>query len=287
MRASRRALLAAPFLIGGGGYGAYRGLEYWCTNVEAERLELTAKNVALPGLTAPVRVLHIADFHLEMPGTLAFLERAFAMGLAEKPDFVVISGDFITDRLIDFDGYVRSLQKLPAARPTYAVTGNHDGGVWSADRRGYADSSLVRKVIEHAGIEMLHNRNVNIEVRGQRIRLTGIADFWSGEARPETAFSGVTEGVTSLALAHNPDSKEQLARFPWNLLLVGHTHGGQWRVPIIDWPPYVPLLDRRFLEGLHPWQGRQIHVTRGVGSILHSRLNCRPEVSILNLVPVA
>lgn len=279
---TRRGFLAAPLMLGAGGLG----LERWCRVVESERVELTFKRVRLAQLTGPVRLLHIADFHLEEYDTLAYLERCFRMGLGENPDLVCISGDFITDKLIDFPGYVKTLRMLSAARPTYAVTGNHDGGLWSTERAGYNNSTLVRKVLEHSGIECLHNRSVELEPRGHKLRLTGVADIWSGEARPADAFRPLGEREwPSLLLAHNPDYKDDLEHFAWDLLLAGHTHGGQWRLPVIDWPPYVPIKDRRFLEGLHRWNGRQVHVTRGVGAILRSRLNCRPEVSILDLIP--
>lgn len=279
---TRRAFFAAPFLAGASGLG----LERWCRIVEAERVELTFKKVPLPRLGAPVRVLHIADFHLEEIETLAYLQRCFRMGLDQNPDFVCISGDFITDKLIDFPAYVKTLAQLPAARPTYAVTGNHDGGFWSSPRAGYNDSSLVRKLLEHSGIECLHNRSIELEPRGQKLRLTGVADIWSGESDGAQAFGSPGEQkYPSLLVAHNPDYKDDLQHFPWDLLLAGHTHGGQWRIPVIDWPPYVPIKDRRFLEGLHRWDGRHVHVTRGVGAILRSRLNCRPEVSILDLIP--
>jgi hypothetical protein len=276
---SRRTLLAAPFALGGAAFGA----DYWCRHVEAENLEVTTKPVALPELRRPVRLLHIADFHLEAPEELPFLERAFAAGRALTPDLICISGDFITDGLIDQGAYAAVLRKLTGAAPVYAVTGNHDGGVWSRERKGYADSFIVRRLLDDSGIECLHNRAVTIEIAGQPLHLTGIADLWSGESRPARAFAGTPAGVPHLAMAHNPDYKEDLAPYPWHLLLAGHTHGGQWRLPLIDWAPYVPVKDRRFLEGLHGWNGRQIHVTRGVGSILHSRLNCRPEVSLLEL----
>lgn len=286
MKITRRGLLAASALSAGGLGAGLVGLERWCTTVESENLELTRKQVPLPHLYEPVRVLHIADFHLESARTLTYLKRAFDMGLAQEPDFVCISGDFITDRLLDSHSYAAVLRRLPASCPTYAVTGNHDGGVWSNIRGGYRDSSTVRKLVEDSGIELLHNRSRIVEAKGQRLRLVGVADYWAGDAHPEEAFGSVpSTAMPSLCLAHNPDYKDELVRFPWHLLLVGHTHGGQWRIPILNWAPYVPIKDRRFLEGLHRWNGRLVHVTRGVGSILHSRLNCRPEVSILDLVP--
>jgi predicted MPP superfamily phosphohydrolase len=266
---------------------AEQGLEQWCRRVEAGRLELTVKRVPLARLPAPMRILHIADFHIEDPETYGLLDRAFAMGLAAKPELVCITGDFITDEMVDFASYVKCLRRLSAACPTYAITGNHDGGVWSRERKGYQDSTLVRKLLDESGIECLHNRSVRVRGAGDAaLELTGVADFWSGDARPDAAFAESRKShLPNVVMAHNPDYKEDLAGYPWDLLLAGHTHGGQWRLPLIGWPPYVPVKDRRYLEGLRPWNDRQIHVTRGVGAILRSRLNCPPEVSLLDLMP--
>jgi predicted MPP superfamily phosphohydrolase len=278
---TRRMVLGAPAAAVVGAWGLERR-----AHAEAEQIVLTRKRVPIRGLAAPVRVLHIADFHLEEEETLAYLERSFELGLSQKPDLICVSGDFITDGLIDFSGYRGVLRKLAAGPAVYATTGNHDGGAWSSERKGYKDTKLVRRLLEESGIECLQNRAVWHEVRGQRIRVVGVADFWSGEARPVEAFAQPDRGAAAtLLIAHSPDYKEDLSPFSWDLMLAGHTHGGQIRLPIINWAPFVPIRDRRFLEGLHQWNGRQIHVTRGVGAILRTRLNCPPELSVLDLLP--
>ena len=83
-------------------------------------------------------------------------------------------------------------------------------------------------------------------------------------------------------MSHNPDSKEMLRRWPWDLLLSGHTHGGQVIIPF-QGPRYAPVTDKRYVAGLKPWESRQIHVTRGVGNFAGVRFRCRPEVSLLIL----
>ncbi len=85
-----------------------------------------------------------------------------------------------------------------------------------------------------------------------------------------------------IVLSHNPDTKKFIARQQWDLLLCGHTHGGQIRIPLAG-APFAPVRDRRFIEGLHLWRGRWLHITRGVGNVRGVRINCRPEVSLLDL----
>src|SRR5262249_37650628 len=103
-----------------------------------------------------------------------------------------------------------------------------------------------------------------------------------GEIDASCAFAGVTESDNVILLSHNPDSKDALDSFPWELMLSGHTHGGQVVFPLLG-PVFAPVADKRYVEGLKPWQDRQLHVTRGIGSIRGIRFLCRPEVSMLLL----
>jgi len=211
---------------------------------------------------------------------------AVALALSVRPDLICLTGDYISHRDVpDAPEYARTLRPLAEAAPTFAVLGNHDGGGWSANARGFRDHRYVERVLALAGIELLQNRPVRIEVRGQPLTLVGVGDVWAGDLEPETAFAGVRgDAAPSVLLSHNPDTKDQLADYPWHLMLSGHTHGGQVIVPLYG-PPIVPVQDRRYVAGLKPWGARQIHVTRGVGNLLGVRFACRPEVAVLDLEP--
>ena len=76
-----------------------------------------------------------------------------------------------------------------------------------------------------------------------------------------------------------PDSKEHLRKYPWDLMLCGHTHGGQ--CDLVFGTPFAPVRNKRYVRGLHPWNDRWIHTTKGVGNLHGLRFNCRPEVSLL------
>src|SRR5262249_30697043 len=163
---------------------------------------------------------------------------------------------------------------------TFAVMGNHDGGDWAWRHFGNPSHRAVDHILEDAGIELLHNRSVQVEVRGARMNLVGVGDLWSDEIDERRAFADARGGMPTVLLAHNPDSKDELKRSPWDLMLSGHTHGGQVIVGF-DGSRYAPVEDKRYVAGLKPWGTRQIHVTRGVGNIAGVRFRCRPEASVL------
>ena len=140
------------------------------------------------------------------------------------------------------------------------------------------------KLLEDSGINILVNEEAQITVKGQPLRIVGLADIYSKMMNPGKALPKQGSSVKDpiIVLSHNPDTKMYLTKFEWDLMLCGHTHGGQCKLPFIG-PLLAPVTDKRFLEGLHYWQDRWIHVTRGVGNVHGIRINCRPQVSIVEI----
>ena len=211
------------------------------------------------------------------------IEHAITAGLAEKPDLICVTGDFITAGA-DYAArdYSNVLKRLSACAPTYAVVGNHDGGAWMEAADGRGDHKAIDRLLEESNIDLLHNRSKRIIVRDSSLSLVGTGDLWSQELDAQKAFSDVGADPVVL-LSHNPDGKDLVARYPWQLMLSGHTHGGQIIWPF-DGPRYAPVNDKRYVDGLKPWGTRHIQVSRGVGNIGGVRFRCRPEVTILDLV---
>jgi predicted MPP superfamily phosphohydrolase len=276
---NRRKFLSAAGVAGVGTL-AYTGL------FEPEWIEFNNKQVVLPGLQpgASIRLLHIADLHASLFVPMFYIERAIEMCVAARPDLICVTGDFVTTRG-DFDNtrYIRALQRLAKSAPCFAVLGNHDGGHWARSARGYDDTSPVRQILKDAGIRLLHNQSELLDIRGAKMRLAGVGDLWARELDCDRAFCDADRKTPVVLMAHNPDSKEDLAGYPWELMLSGHTHGGQ---VVLPWwgPRFAPVRDKRYVAGLKPWGLRQIHVTRGVGSISGVRFQCRPEASVLELL---
>ena len=230
----------------------------------------------------PLRLLQLSVMHAD-PMPLDYLRKTFRAGLSEKPDLICVTGDFITLKYERWDEYAALLAELPVAAPTFAILGNHDGGAW-ARRKGYADTKLVRAMLDAAHIPLLHNRRERLELRGHALDLVGLGDSWAEEMDPVSAFSGWQHepGVPTILLSHNPDTKERLLPFDWDVMLSGHTHGGQLSLPFVG-EPFAPIRDKRFVRGLYRWEDRWLHITAGVGSLHTARFNCRPEVSALTL----
>jgi predicted MPP superfamily phosphohydrolase len=270
--------------VGRAGAALVASASYPCF-FEPRWLEVTQRRVNLrrPRRIGPIRILHLSDLHLSAFVSLGQIESAVSLGLAQKPDLVCLTGDFITGQEdLGSGAYAKVLARLSTSAPTLAVLGNHDGGSWAEAGGGYADHRVIERLLDQSGIELLHNRARPVQVRGATLSLVGVGDLFAGEIDAVRAFSGADTSLATLLLSHNPDSKDLLGAYPWDLMLSGHTHGGQVVFPFIG-PHYAPVRDKRYVSGLHPWGSRQIHVTRGIGNVAGIRFGCRPEVSLLRV----
>jgi uncharacterized protein len=286
MPVSRRQLLVAgsAAIVAGAA-----GLSY-SVLVEPRWPEVIRREVPTRWLTGSerLRILHLSDLHASPAIPLDWLREVFTLALAEKPDCTVITGDFTTSgEPVEIPAYVRLLNVLAKAAPCYASMGNHDGGKWKVNLGRRETSVATRRMLSDAGVSVPHNAYQEVTIAGIPLQVIGVGDLWAKELDSHSAFQGLTRHANQLRilLSHNPDTKAILQYFSWELMLSGHTHGGQVVLPGYG-PLVLPIADRHYDAGLYTYQGRRLYVSRGVGGVFGGlRFNCRPEITILDLVP--
>ncbi|ALG68415.1 phosphodiesterase YaeI [Beggiatoa leptomitoformis] len=280
---SRRQLLRMGFygsLISGLGYSYF---------IEPRWLKVSLQTIPcdMPAMQ-PITVLHLSDFHASNAASLDLIEKACALAVQIPADCICLTGDYISTHLTDAKRYSDILHRLSNHAPTVACLGNHDGGEWAIEHHGYANTDEVRALLQTAGIRLLHNQAMQLTVSQQVINLVGLGDVWAGECDPQKAFKAFAElspqRRLTILLSHNPDTKDFLMDYPWDLLLCGHTHGGQFVIPLTNSAPFAPVLDKAYVYGVYPLGKRHLHITSGVGNLYGLRFNCRPEISVLHLV---
>lgn len=269
MRISRRR-----FLAGLGAAGAVIGADAF--GLEANRVLLSRHNVRVPGLPPPLRGLRIAqvsDVHL--PGNRLAARAALAHLQRERPEVVVLSGDMTESARAT--GQVREFAS--AARGTLATVALLGNWEYRAGLVGDAARSLYAGV----GVRLLINQSAVVDLGGSSLALVGLDDVLSGRPDLTAARAGLSDSV-EIWLVHEPTFADQLGPVGPRpaMLLAGHTHGGQIRIPFV--PPLTPVGAGRFLEGWYRDTPAPLYVSRGVGTTsIPARFRCPAELPIFTL----
>lgn len=238
----------------------------------ARDIRLTRREVVLKRLPAAFdgfRMLHLSDLHLDMHEDMP---HAIAEAVRKvEYDACVMTGDFRARTFGDVDAAIAGLERLRAQLPDplFGVLGNHD-------------SLRMLPGMEGLGIRMLMNESVTLEREGARLHLVGVDDpHYYALDNLEKATAGLPPEECAILLAHSAEIWRQAAHAGFELMLCGHTHGGQ-----IALPGGVPVLcnaraPRRMCQGAWAHQGMQGYTSRGTGvSVLDVRLNCPAEMTL-------
>ncbi len=250
----------------------------YATRIEPRRVVLEQRPIRIPKLPTAFEGFRIAlfsDIHLYPFTPLQVVRDAVRLANSFRPDLVLLPGDFIWRSVDAVFDLIPALSELNPAKGTFSVLGNHDH---------FKGPEIVSHALQQAGVRVLVNEGVTIQ-RGQHsIYLAGIDSAWAGAPSPEAAFSNRRGEVTTIVALHEPDFIDRLVpRFPVDLQLSGHSHGGQVRLPIVG-PLILPPMGLIYSMGLYRVGDAQVYTTRGVGTIrVNARLNCPPEVTAITL----
>ena len=227
----------------------------------------------LPRELDGLKVVQLSDVHHGPLTSRAQIERAVEVANSLQPDLVALTGDYVSHERRYVQPCAEMLGRLRARRGVYAVLGNHDNWV---------DAALVTDLFSAEGIRVLKNEGFRFEDRGASFWLAGVDDTMVGLEDLPLALAGSRADEFKLLLAHNPVILRRAARSGVDLVLSGHTHGGQvaWR----NERSASGRVRRRILRGLARRGETQIYVTRGLGTVvLPVRYGCPPEVTLLTL----
>ncbi len=250
--------------------------------ISVERISITLRQ--LPEAFRGFTIAQISDFHYAEYAEAFFIKRVVERVNALKPNMVALTGDFITngswsaESTVRFAGECAEILSRLQSPLRYAVLGNHDCAV-----KLYKQA--VIDALEAHGIPVLENRFVPLERGGARLWLAGTGDalyhdFGLEQALPPPA---QRDGESVILLAHEPDVLPSVAMHNVDLMLSGHTHGGQVCFPFLP-AMFLPDLGRNYIEGIYRLGPTQLYVNRGVGTVsLPFRFNCPPEISLITL----
>ena len=244
------------------------------------RLRTVSYEVVSDKITAPVRLALLTDLHsCAYGGGQRTLLDAVA---AQTPDAVLLAGDIVDDVMPEENAWT-TVQELAADYPCFYVTGNHEWWTGEAER--------ICGQMEDLGVTVLRGNSVSAVLNGQRVTLCGIDDPDAGESEAQLAQAGtdVMGSSFTILMAHRPERIEQYLQYPFDLIVSGHAHGGQWRIPGILNGLYAPHqgLFPAYAGGRYDLDGTVFLVSRGLAreSTRVPRIFNRPELVIVDVLP--
>jgi hypothetical protein len=240
-------------------------------------IEVTKHEVFVPRLPASFdgyRIAFLTDTHVA-----SFVRRDFYAEIVKQtmrfdPDVILFGGDFVHwQKDIALMAEVL-MSDLRAKDGIYAVLGNHD--YW-------ANADAVIATLTTRGVRFIHNLSVPLKRGRDRMMLLGIDEIYRGKPDIDAAFAAVGPGVARIGLSHHPDVIDRLEGRHLDLLLCGHTHGGQIRFPFFGSVVVPSKHEARYASGFHRVDDVLLYVSRGIGAIPPVRILCKPEVATFTL----
>lgn len=269
------------------GLGAAAGLLAYSGEFDRHDLQITQRTVELKRLSPALdglRIAQVSDIHYEQYTEPSFVRHVVDQVNRLAPDLVVLTGDYVSEGPMPQAFGAKS--SYPCAEilsgitcpQRWSVLGNHDTRT---------NPTMVTDALETYGLPVLANKHIPFERDGARVWIAGVKDI--GLSDPDLHLAAPrglqTANEPVVLLAHEPDYADKVVKHGGvDLMLSGHTHGGQVRLPMIG-ALYTPPLGRKYIEGLfHLQNDLQLYVNRGIGTVgVPFRLDCRPELTLITL----
>ena len=240
--------------------------------------EITETDIWLSRLSPAhdgLKIAQLTDLHHSLFTPLEEIQRAVHLANHLRPDVVALTGDYVTLSPTYIWPVARALGKLRARLGVFAVLGNHDFRV---------DAEEITQALRSQRIRVLRNAHCALRRGSARLWMVGVDDLWWEAADIHAALRSVPARDPKILLCHNPLGIHMAAKHGIDLVLSGHTHGGQVRLPMVGSVYGRSKLGERFVEGWNRLDGTQIYVSRGIGKVLVPvRYGCPPEITLLRL----
>lgn len=275
---NRRAFLkrAAGFtmtLIGLSG-----GTFFYSREIEPASLHIQKENIIsdnIPTTFHKKKIIQFSDTHLGFNYSIENLEKLANQINKRNPDIILFTGDLVDNpkylQAQEHEPIIEVLGSLNAPLGKYWIYGNHDHG-------GYGTETIL-DIMEAANFTLLQNSHVEISSEQDTFILAGIDDLMLGKPDLDAALQQVNPELFTVLLAHEPDFADEAVKYPVDVQLSGHSHGGQVRFPIIG-HLYTPLYAEKYVRGKYLIDNRlQLFVNAGIGTTrVPYRLFCKPEI---------
>ena len=219
-------------------------------------------------------IVQLTDLHYGYFTSLDLMQRVLSSANAIPHDLTVCTGDYILDKSAQVDELWPLICELKAPEGVFSVLGNHDHGSCLDRSRYWLEKSgqNIRRAVR------------KIERNGETLWFAGAGDYWWDSFSIDKVLEPIPRNECRILLAHNPDSADTVAHEHADLVISGHTHGGQINLPFIG-SPFYSVKNKAFTSGLcRSTRGFPVFISKGIGMTrIPVRINCDPEIAILEL----
>ena len=260
--------------------------------IEPQLIITNYQEINLEKINSPVKIAIIADFQVGYFKKEKYVEKVTDRILKLNPDLVFIVGDIVDNAVYEKNEarHLSPIKKLADIIPTYAIHGNHEYGIGGGksilepEYRTADVSAETKEIVESFGIRYLVNEMKEIEVREEKFYLFGGDSIWAGKL-DYSILENRNEKLATIALIHNPLAVFQAHKQNIDMMLSGHTHGGQIRLPFIGPLARIDnILPAEWYQGWNEFEGMKFFVTSGIGeSGTRARLFNPPEIVMLTV----
>jgi len=274
----------------------------------------------LPKELAGMKIVHLSDLHWNASFPQMLIKKVVKQIKQWKPDFIFFTGDWICKaHLEDADRLQQVLSSLKAQWGCFSVLGNHDYSSFvtlnsegdyaiessqhsTAISKGFGrlfypvrpsgkvdkqvqkvrPHSELSKMLEKTPFRILMNTTHLVPYKNTFVNISGLEEYMTGRLDPKKTFENFDHNYSGILLCHNPDGIPKVESYPGQLILSGHTHGGQMNIPGF-WQRFTPMENPEFKHGLIKRGLKWIYINRGLGSVMSFRWFARPELTLITL----
>lgn len=254
---------------------------FWDTNrMTVENLTYNYSRVESATLHSEMTIVHITDIHADIFTNVEKMDRYIQLVNDADPDLVIFTGDLITEGIGHVQQGAEALRKINSTYGTFTVIGDHD--YW-------AGQDHITNVLEENGIRVLRNEDVRIDHNGTPINLVGVTEIYSYSLERNQLATLINDiSADGLKIVASHQSSDRLVDFSknsgTNLLLSGHTHGGQLRIPVFFYPFTAVRSETQYVKGNWTIGNMLLNVNSGLGFTLSPvRYNAPAQVSVITV----
>lgn len=245
------------------------------SHLESRWLKTTHVEISksdIPDAFIGKKIIFISDIHHGPYFSIQRVEKLVKRINNLKPDIILLGGDYVHREAEYITPLFDEFKKLEATYGVYGVLGNHDH---------WEDATLTRKLMHRNGIQICDNMSYWVSIGNDSIKIGGVGDLWEDKQNLSKTTSDVKPSDYCILISHSPDYIETMSSDCVDLVVAGHTHGGQ--VSLFGlWAPIVPSkYGQKYRYGLKTFEHTQTYITSGVGTITPPlRFFCRPEIVV-------